>query len=147
MFGTSDLLHYVKLHTSRNNLPVPLPSPRTKVHCSRTRFCSTLCNPVNCSAPGFPVLHHLPEFAQTHVHCVGDAIQVPRWSTWITARSKWLFSQLSPKHNFSIFFPGPLLYSMIRDILYPKLQKHQGHLLQVSFRIREEMKISKFGSS
>ena len=28
----------------------------------------TLCNPMNCSTPGFPVLHYLPEFAQTHVH-------------------------------------------------------------------------------
>ena len=37
--------------------------------------CSTLCNPMDCSTPGFPVLHHLPEFAQTHVHWVGDAIQ------------------------------------------------------------------------
>ena len=35
----------------------------------------TLCNPMNCSMPGFPVLHHLPEFAQTHVHSVSDAIQ------------------------------------------------------------------------
>ena len=31
--------------------------------------------PMDCSAPGFPVLHYLPEFAQTHVHWVGDAIQ------------------------------------------------------------------------
>ena len=30
---------------------------------------------MHCSKPGFPVLHHLPEFAQTHVHWVGDAIQ------------------------------------------------------------------------
>ena len=30
---------------------------------------------MDCSTPGFPVLHHLPEFAQTHVHWVGDAIQ------------------------------------------------------------------------
>ena len=30
--------------------------------------CPTLCNPMDCSTPGFPVLHHLPEFAQTHVH-------------------------------------------------------------------------------
>ena len=37
--------------------------------------CSTLCDPVDCSTPGFPVLHHLPEFAQTHVHRVDDAIQ------------------------------------------------------------------------
>ena len=30
---------------------------------------------MDCSTPGFPVLHYLPEFAQTHVHRVGDAIQ------------------------------------------------------------------------
>ena len=34
-----------------------------------------LCDPMDCSTPGFPVLHYLPEFAQTHVHWVGDAIQ------------------------------------------------------------------------
>ena len=34
-----------------------------------------LCDPMNCSTPGFPVLHHLPEFAHTHVHWVGDASQ------------------------------------------------------------------------
>ena len=34
-----------------------------------------LCNPMDCSTPGFPVHHQLPEFAQTHVHRVGDAIQ------------------------------------------------------------------------
>ena len=33
-----------------------------------TQSCSTLCNPMNCSMPGFPVLHPLPELAQTHVH-------------------------------------------------------------------------------
>ena len=33
------------------------------------------CDPMDWSKPGFPVLHHLPEFAQTHVHWVGDAIQ------------------------------------------------------------------------
>ena len=35
----------------------------------------TLCNPMDCSMPGFPVYHQLPELAQTHVHRVGDAIQ------------------------------------------------------------------------
>ena len=35
----------------------------------------TLYDPMDCSMPGFPVLHKLPEFAQTHVHRVGDAIQ------------------------------------------------------------------------
>ena len=45
-------------------------------YCSVTQSCPTLCNPMDCSIPGFPVLHCLPEFAhQTHVHRVGDAIQ------------------------------------------------------------------------
>ena len=42
---------------------------------SVTQSCSTLCNPMDCSMPGFPVHHQLPELAQTHVHRVGDAIQ------------------------------------------------------------------------
>ena len=37
--------------------------------------CPTLCDPVNCSTPGLPVHHKLPEFTQTHVHRVSDAIQ------------------------------------------------------------------------
>ena len=35
--------------------------------CSVANSCPTLCNPMDCSTPGFPVLHHLPELAQTHV--------------------------------------------------------------------------------
>ena len=42
---------------------------------SVAQSCSTLCDPMNCSMPGLPVLHHLPEFTQTHVHRVDDAIQ------------------------------------------------------------------------
>ena len=41
---------------------------------SVTQSCLTLCNAMDCSTPGFPVFHHLPEFAQTHVHWVGDAM-------------------------------------------------------------------------
>ena len=37
--------------------------------------CLTLCDPTDCSTPGLPVHHQLPELAQTHVHRVGDAIQ------------------------------------------------------------------------
>ena len=36
--------------------------------CLVAKLCPTLCNPMDCSMPGFPVLHHLPEFAQTHLH-------------------------------------------------------------------------------
>ena len=42
---------------------------------SVTQSCPTLCDPMNRSMPGLPVHHHLPEFTQTHVHRVGDAIQ------------------------------------------------------------------------
>ena len=42
---------------------------------SAAKSSPTLCNPMNCSTPGFPVLHYLPEFAQTHVHWVSDGIQ------------------------------------------------------------------------
>ena len=38
----------------------------------------TLCDPMDCSTPGLPVLHYPPEFTQTHVHQVGDAIQPSR---------------------------------------------------------------------
>ena len=43
--------------------------------CSVAKSCPTLCDPMNCSMPGFPVFHYLHEFAQTHVHWAGDAIQ------------------------------------------------------------------------
>ena len=43
--------------------------------CSVAQLCLSLCNPMDCSTPGFPVLHCLPEFAHTHVHWVGDVIQ------------------------------------------------------------------------
>ena len=42
---------------------------------SVAQSCPTLCDPMNRSTPGFPVHHHLPEFTETHVHRVSDAIQ------------------------------------------------------------------------
>jgi len=43
--------------------------------CSVTQSCPTVCNPMDCSTPVFPGLHCLPEFAQTYVHWVDDAIK------------------------------------------------------------------------
>ena len=43
--------------------------------CSVAQSCPTLCNTMDCSMPGFPGHHQLPEFTQTQVHWVGDAIQ------------------------------------------------------------------------
>ena len=45
------------------------------VCCSVTQSCPTLCNPMDCSMPGFTVFCYLPELTQTHVHWVGDPIQ------------------------------------------------------------------------
>ena len=43
--------------------------------CSVAKLCTTLCDPMDCIMPVFPDFHCLPEFAQTHVHWVCDAIQ------------------------------------------------------------------------
>ena len=49
---------------------------RADIHVSSiVQSCLTLCNPLNCSMPGLPVHHQLPESTQTHVHRVNDAIQ------------------------------------------------------------------------
>ena len=66
---------------------------------SITQSCPILCNPMDCSTPGLPVHHQLPEFTQTHVHWVGDAIQP---SHPLSSRSppifnlfKWGFFQMN----------------------------------------------------
>ena len=61
-------------------LPFQLPfSPKVRLKDFRfssvTQLCLPLCEPMDCSTPGFPVHHQLPELTQTHVHWVGDAIQ------------------------------------------------------------------------
>ena len=58
--------------------------------CSVTKSCPTLCDPTNCSTPGFPVLHYLLVFAETHVHWICDTIH-----------SSCLLSSPSPPLNLS----------------------------------------------
>ena len=54
----------------------PLPPQLISVQFSSVaQSCPTLCDPMDCSRPGFPVHHQLPELAQTHVHWVSNAIQ------------------------------------------------------------------------
>ena len=52
-----------------------MPNSWKKPSCSDTKLSLTLCDPMDCSTSAFLVLHYLPEFAQTHVHWVSDAIQ------------------------------------------------------------------------
>ena len=49
--------------------------PQSVQFSSVTWSCPTLCDPMDCSMPGLPAHHQLPEFTQTHVHWVSDAIQ------------------------------------------------------------------------
>ena len=68
-------LHGSELPSLRE-LPGSYPAIASFIHCcSVPKSCPTLCDPMDCSTPGFPVLHYLLEFAQTHVHWVSDAIQ------------------------------------------------------------------------
>ena len=59
---------------------------------SVAQSCPTLCDPMDCSTPGFPVHHQLPELAQNHVHWVGDAINHPTISFSIIPFSSCLQS-------------------------------------------------------
>ena len=62
---------YSELGQRQNHLP------NDSQFSSVAQSCPTFCNPMDCSTPGFPVHHQLPEFAQTHVHWVSNAIQPP----------------------------------------------------------------------
>ena len=69
------------------------------------QLCLTLCDPMDCSTPGLPVHHQLPELAQTHVQHVGDAIQPshplssPSTPTFNLSQHKGLFQGVSSSHQ------------------------------------------------
>ena len=65
--------HRLRVH-SHKTAHVPITSLDV-LFSSVTQSCLTVCNLMNCSTPGFLVLHQVPEFAQTRVHWVSDAIQ------------------------------------------------------------------------
>ena len=97
--------------------PPPWPSHLPKTHLlisshslhfsSVAQACLTLCNPIDCSMPGFHVLHCLPEFAQTHVHWVGDAIQSshplspPSPPAFNLSKHQGLFQWVSSSHQLA----------------------------------------------
>ena len=66
--------------------------------CLVAKSCPTLCDPINCSMPGFPVFHYLPEFVLTHVCYVSDAIQSSH--------------PLSPLSFLPSVFPSTQVFSM-----------------------------------
>ena len=121
--------------------------------------CPTLCDSMNRSVPGLPVHHHLPEFTQTHVHRVGDAIQpshpVVPFSSCPQSLPASVFSNESTLHirwpkywsfSFSIIpskeIPG-LIFRMdwldllavqgtLKNLLQHHVQKHQFFGTQLS---------------
>ena len=72
---------------------------------SVAQSCPTLCDPMDCSMPGFPVHHQLPEFIQTHVHWVSDAILPshlllsPSPPAFNLSRHQGLFKWVSSSHQ------------------------------------------------
>ena len=80
------------------------PSKPVNHYCSVAQLCPTLCDPMDCSMPGFPVLHHLPKLAHTHVHWVSDVIQSssPLSSpsrTFNLSQQQGLFQWVSSSHQ------------------------------------------------
>ena len=79
MATTRELWFYLSSTGTARSLPcAPLTAPfhmRSSCCCSVAQLCPPLCDPVDCSMPGFPALHYLPEFAQIHVHWIDDATQ------------------------------------------------------------------------
>ena len=69
------------------------------------QLCPILCDPTDCSTPGFSDLHHLPELAQTLVHWVGDAIQPssplssPSSPAFNLAQHQGLFQWIGSSHQ------------------------------------------------
>ena len=88
------------------SLPVPDRQYIVSVQFSSVpQSCPTLCDPMNCSTPGLPVHHQLPELAQTHVHWVGDAIQpshsllLPSPPAFNLSQRQGLFKWVSSSHQ------------------------------------------------
>ena len=73
--------------------------------CSVTKSCLTLCNPKDCSTSGSPVLYHLLEFAQIHIHQLSDAIQPfypllpPSLFAFNLSQHEGLFQWISSSHQ------------------------------------------------
>ena len=136
-----------------------------KCCCWVNQSCPTLCDPMDHSKPGFPVLHHLLELAQTHVHWVSDAIQpshpvVPFSSclqsfpasgsflmSWLLAtpgaQSIWSFSfSISPSNEYSglisfriNWFDLTAVQGTLKSLLKHHNSKHQLFGVQPSLGI------------
>ena len=76
--------------------------------CSVAQLCPTLCDPMDGSTPDLSVPHHLPKFAQVHVHCTGDAIQPSHPLTPSSASALNLFQHI----QYTGLYPVKLQYKI-----------------------------------
>ena len=92
----------------RNNVIIVQKVSDSVQFSSVTQSCPTLCDPMNRSTPGLPVHQHLPEFTQTHVHQVSDAIQLshplssPSPPAPNPSRHQSLFQWVNSSHEVAI---------------------------------------------
>ena len=84
---------------------------------SVTQSCPTLCDPMNCSTPGLPVHHQIPEFTQTHFHQVGDAIQPSHPLSSLSPPAP------NPSQHQSLFQRVNSLYEVAKLLVF-QLQHH-----------------------
>ena len=87
-----------------------------QIHVKGAQLCLTLCDPTDCSTPGFPVHHQLVEFTQTHGHRVGNAIQPthplssPSPPAFSLSQHQGLFQGVGSSHQLHYFYILVLLY-------------------------------------
>ena len=88
---------------------------------SIAQSCRTLCDPMDCSTPGLPIHHQLPEFPQTHVHWVGDAIQPshplssPLPPAFNLSQNQGLFQRVSSFHQVAKVLEFQLQYQSFHE--------------------------------
>ena len=118
--------------------------------CSVAKSCPTLYNPMDCSMPGYPVLHHLPEFSQTHVHGVSDAVHLSaRWTGRALERD-WDFSSRlsSMQHRWSYLSTFSLSISpspFFQPLLIPS--QYFRHKILAQIRLSSSLTMDKQKSS
>ena len=121
IFSISPSNEYSRLISFRVDwFPLGSPwSPRSDQIRSVTQSCPTLCNPMNRSTPGLPVHHQLPEFTQTHVHWVSDAIQPSHHLSSPSAfapnpsQHQSLFQRVNSSHEVAKVLEFPALASFL----------------------------------
>ena len=103
---------------------------------SVAQSCLTLCHPMNRSTPGLPVHHHLPEFTQTHVHRVRDAIQPshPQSSPSPPAPNPAQHQSLFQWVNYMTIVGLQCVYMLCKFLLYSKVNQLYVNIYSLFFR-------------